>query len=436
MAQQSIVNRAQVICLADLGVSVAMPALAVKYIPRALSARSIYGPPLIALAAKACQAGQGAVPTKHLWQGQMRTRRRMLLPLTNQEKRATDLRMRPWREKKRRGGWLLGGQVGWIRLAMRTGSNISPECQGERLRGAERLRQRISNGLAWLVLTFGLRPATGKTLVFSVCNEASFCTPVTPHRVLHIYIYRRIVRKTHRSRTVARPLVPLPFAKGAILSPSQEGRDRSFVPSSSVRISPAPPTRSLRPNHFYFILTASLVTRRRTLVLCTYSGTGERRETDGRTRKTPKVKRLLSIRWDSTPRQTLSEIKTLPPSRRTWAVTSQKFDTSRFDKRRDSTGFSRVLALAARRTSGSCGPGTQRTNGLFTVETPDPSLSTDPFLSPVNLGDDSSFVIRGGRCVVYEDRRYCTRASCGPKPQGCGNAIRHCRLHFSFPLQN
>ncbi|KAH9083501.1 hypothetical protein EDB83DRAFT_2309474 [Lactarius deliciosus] len=228
----------------------------------------------------------------------------------------------------------------------------------------------------WLVLTFGLRPATGKTLVFS---DASF-------------------------QNGGEPLVPLPFAKGAILSPSQDGRDRSSVPSSSVRISPAPP-RSLRPNHFYFkfVLTASLVTRRRTLVLYTHSGTEERRETGGRTRKTPKVKRLLSIRWDSPPRQKKRQIKTLPPSRRTWAVTSQNFDMSRFDKRRLHTLLEAPIHFCPNKT-------------------------------PVNLG---AFVIRGGRCVVYEDRRYCTRASCEPKPQGfveTPSGIVVCVFHFRFRI--
>ncbi len=96
------------------------------------------------------------------------------------------------------------------------------------------LRQRIFNGLAHA----DFQPAK-PTLVFSVCNEASFCTPVTPYRG-HTHVSRRIVRKTQRSRTGAEHLVPLPFAKGAISSPSLDG-PRSSVSTSSVRISPALP---------------------------------------------------------------------------------------------------------------------------------------------------------------------------------------------------
>ncbi|KAH9176332.1 hypothetical protein EDB89DRAFT_1903149 [Lactarius sanguifluus] len=154
----------------------------------------------------------------------------------------------------------------------------------------------------------------------------------------------------------------------------KDGRDRSSVSSSSVRISPAPPTRSLRPSHFYFDLTASLVTRRRTLVLLyTHSGTEERRETDGPDGRTRKV-RVVTIghcvrdifpQSDpnlAPPCQTKRQIKTLPPSRRTWAVTSQKFETSRFDKRRLYTLLKAPIHFCPNKT-------------------------------PVNLGDD---FIRGG----------------------------------------
>ncbi|KAH9047849.1 hypothetical protein EDB84DRAFT_1434583 [Lactarius hengduanensis] len=328
------------------------------WLSRALSARSIHGPPLIALAAKARQAGQGAVPTKHLWQGQMRTRRRILLPLTNQEKRATDLRMRPWREKKRRGGWSLGGQVGWIRRLIDglrvpcgfvacckgVGTSIGP-CTGTIVKANDRLEAGYEDREQYLLCVRANASGGGET---------------TPEN------FDGLAWLDASFQNGGEPLVPLPFAKGAILSPSQDGRDRSSVSSSSVRISPAPPTRSLRPNHFYFILTASLVTRRRTLVLYTHSGT-EERETDGRTRK--------------------SHLKN----------STRAASTSG-----DSTRFSRVLALAG--LQGPAGPGHNASTAFSPLKLLTPLSAPIHFCqnkTPVNLGDDSSFVIRGGIGELY-----------------------------------
>lgn len=141
-----------------------------------------------------------------------------------------------------------------------------------------KLRQRGS--IAWLVLTF-----SQPTLVlFTVCNEASFCTPITPHSV-HIpslgcsgrnrrnatfQNWRQAPRAAGRSNY--RPIAG--WAEIVIVQHALKLRPHLTGSPFSVSF------RFLRTH--YFDLTASLVTRRRPLVFHIRGGIEDRRETDGR----------------------------------------------------------------------------------------------------------------------------------------------------------
>ncbi|KAH8990514.1 hypothetical protein EDB92DRAFT_1864201 [Lactarius akahatsu] len=273
---------------------------------------------------------------------------------------------------------------------------------------------------------------------------------MTPQRVLHIYISRRIVRRTHRSRMVASPSCRCHLLKEQYY-PHRRMAEIAVpclqVPFVSLR---HPPTCSLRPSHFYFDLTASLVTHRRTLVLYTHSGTEERRETDGRTRKVRVVTvgrcvRVLFTQSDPNLGECQRTLachqtpkskgyyrfvrKAPPPYKATDQDTAPHLDGLGQSHLKNSTRAASTSGDPTRFSRGPAGPGHNAPTAFSPLKLLTPlsaPIHFCPNKTPVNLGDDSSFVIRGG---IGEPLRRLKTVAIAPVPVASPNLKASWKRH-------